>query len=97
LRPDIFWPQPAVDSAVVRIRPDRVRREAAGDLQRLRRLVSGLFTHRRKQTARAMVMAGLAPDRPAAETMLARAGIEPALRPEAVPLSKMLALAQLVS
>lgn len=94
LGPRAFWPQPEVESAIIRISPDAALRRKAGDLGRLRRLASGLFTHRRKQIGRVMVMAGFAADREAAEALLSRAGVAPTARPEAVSVAKMLALAR---
>jgi len=96
LPPAIFWPQPGVESAMLKITPDATRRKEAGNLRKLRRLTGGLFTHRRKQTARALVMAGFAPDRPSAEKILAQAGLQPTLRPEDITVSEMLALARII-
>jgi len=76
-----FRPRPKVESAVVRITP-RARGEVEPSREeRYRRMVQGAFAQRRKQMRR--VVRSLAPlDMPAAEALLARAGIAPDVRPE---------------
>jgi 16S rRNA (adenine1518-N6/adenine1519-N6)-dimethyltransferase len=97
LRPNIFWPQPEVDSAVLRITPSSERRIKVGDVAHLRRVASGIFTFRRKQLARALVMAGFMAGRGEAEICLGNVGISPMVRPEDLPLDKMIALAKTLS
>jgi 16S rRNA (adenine1518-N6/adenine1519-N6)-dimethyltransferase len=48
LPPTVFWPQPQVDSAVVKIRPDALRRTAIGNVAWFHAVVRRLFLHRRK-------------------------------------------------
>jgi 16S rRNA (adenine1518-N6/adenine1519-N6)-dimethyltransferase len=48
LPPAVFWPRPQVDSAIVCIRPDAVRREHVGDALRFRTFLRDLYAHRRK-------------------------------------------------
>lgn len=97
LPPRAFWPQPKVESAILRIVPDAALRKKAGDLLQLQRLAGGLFTHRRKQIARALILAGLASDRKDAARMLDRICAEPTMRPEELSVPKLIALARLLS
>ncbi len=46
--PASFWPRPEVESAIVLIRPDPVRREHVGDVVRFRIFLRDLYVHRRK-------------------------------------------------
>lgn len=48
LGPQVFWPRPDVDSAILSIRPDRERRAAIADRAFFHDLVRGIFTQRRK-------------------------------------------------
>ena len=46
--PSVFWPRPAVDSAIVMIRPNAAKRAVVGDVQRFRNFLRDLYVHRRK-------------------------------------------------
>jgi 16S rRNA (adenine1518-N6/adenine1519-N6)-dimethyltransferase len=48
LPPTVFWPKPKVESAIVLIRPDAVRRAQVPDPPRFRTFLRELYTHRRK-------------------------------------------------
>ena len=48
LPPTAFWPRPAVNSGIVRIRPRPAKRAAIPDLLRLRGFLRDLYSHRRK-------------------------------------------------
>lgn len=48
LSPKVFWPQPKVDSAIVRIRPNAAKRAHVGDPVRFRVFLRELYSHRRK-------------------------------------------------
>lgn len=52
--PSNFFPRPQVDSAIVRIRPDPVRRAKVGDVPRFRAYLRDLFVHRRKNLRQAL-------------------------------------------
>lgn len=56
--PSVFWPQPKVTSAIVRITVDPARRAAIPDLRYFHQFVKALFLHRRK-FLRANVVAAL--------------------------------------
>ncbi len=95
--PGAFWPQPEVDSSILRIRPDAELRAAAGDLGKLRQLSSDLFRHRRKQAARSLLMAGRVKDREAAACLLAEIGAAEAERCEQFTVAQFIRLARLLS
>lgn len=94
LSPKSFWPQPEVDSAVVRIRPDAKLREAAGDVERLRRVAGGLFTHRRKQLASALRQARLLRGLDEARALLRGLGISPEARCEELQVGDFIRIAR---
>ena len=57
LGPSVFWPRPRVWSAMVRLVPSPQRRGRLKDLGVFRRLLDGLFAHRRKRAARSLALA----------------------------------------
>jgi 16S rRNA (adenine1518-N6/adenine1519-N6)-dimethyltransferase len=91
--PDLFWPRPRVESAVVRLE----RRKDPGEPEVLRRfdtLVGELFSSRRQSLGR--VLARRFGDREASLSVLREAGLEPRLRAEALDLDALLRLARLL-
>ncbi len=48
LSPTVFWPQPKVESAIIRILPQPTKRAAIADIAFFHRFVRSLFFHRRK-------------------------------------------------
>jgi 16S rRNA (adenine1518-N6/adenine1519-N6)-dimethyltransferase len=48
LAPTVFWPRPAVASAIVQIRPNEMKRRQVGDPLRFRHFLRDLYAHRRK-------------------------------------------------
>jgi 16S rRNA (adenine1518-N6/adenine1519-N6)-dimethyltransferase len=48
LAPTVFWPRPAVSSAIVQIRPSEMKRRHVGDPLRFRHFLRDLYAHRRK-------------------------------------------------
>jgi 16S rRNA (adenine1518-N6/adenine1519-N6)-dimethyltransferase len=64
LPPSVFWPRPKVHSSLVRIWPSPARRRRIADLEVFRRVVEGLFGHRRKQAPRSLALAGPGDDSP---------------------------------
>jgi 16S rRNA (adenine1518-N6/adenine1519-N6)-dimethyltransferase len=48
LGPQVFWPRPKVNSAIVHILPNPAKRAALGDLTFFHEFIRGLFFHRRK-------------------------------------------------
>lgn len=55
LPPAVFWPRPQVDSAIVLIQSDPVRRAQAGDPLKLRHFLRDLYSHRRKNLRGALI------------------------------------------
>jgi 16S rRNA (adenine1518-N6/adenine1519-N6)-dimethyltransferase len=88
----LFWPRPAVESAVVRmeLQGDRL---PASERAALDRLVAELFQHRRQGLAR--VLARYFGDRDRASAALERLGLDPRERAENLGLSTLRALAAL--
>ena len=95
--PGAFWPQPEVESSILRIRPDAELRAAAGDLEKLQGVASDLFRHRRKQAARSLLMAGRVKDREAAARLLAEIGATEADRCEQFTVAQFIRLAKLLA
>lgn len=48
LHPSVFWPRPKVDSAIIKIKPDRERLQRQADLLQFHRFVRAIFLQRRK-------------------------------------------------
>lgn len=74
--PRAFFPQPDVDSVVVRIEPSAAKR-AAGDVRAATDLARKAFQHRRKKLVKAF-------EGVVTEEVIVRAGIDPGARPETV-------------
>ncbi len=81
-----FDPPPEVTSAVVRLTPLPAGTFAINDEARLSQLVARAFSQRRKKIRNALRSV-------ADEAMLEAAGIDPGLRPEAVPIAAYVRLA----
>src|SRR3954465_6135060 len=86
-----FSPPPRVESAVVRITPLATPLVAPQEERPLRSLVQSAFGMRRKQMRR-VVRSLYALDAPAADELLAAAGIEPEVRPETLSPEQFVAL-----
>jgi len=57
----VFWPQPRVESAIVEVLLRPEKRRAAGDIEAVRRVLSKLFSFRRKELRSALKLSGLDP------------------------------------
>jgi 16S rRNA (adenine1518-N6/adenine1519-N6)-dimethyltransferase len=76
LPPDVFWPVPNVESAVVRIRHDAERRARIASPRVLKSVIRALFAHRRKTAASALRRVGRRSlSRAEAASVLAAAGV----------------------
>ena len=80
--PEVFWPRPRVDSAVLCLEPLERPAVSAAEFGPFAAFVRGLFSFRRKRLERALVSAGLAPE--AARAAAAAAGAREGDRPEHV-------------
>lgn len=88
--PQVFWPRPAVASAIVRL--DRLPRPAVTvHEERLWRVVDAGFGQRRKTMRNALRSLGLAPAD--ADAVLRGAGIDPGVRAEELDLTAFTAVA----
>ena len=98
LPPTVFWPQPQVNSSMVRLRPQPALRGRIADLGVFRRTVEGLFAHRRKRAARSLSLAD-AESRPTDfwESRLRAAGLSPAARGEMFSVEEIVRLANVVA
>ena len=77
--PSVFWPQPKVESAIVRLEPLAEPSVAAADFDDFAALVRALFSARRKRLVRALTAANLDPG--AARLAIETARLDPGVRP----------------
>jgi 16S rRNA (adenine1518-N6/adenine1519-N6)-dimethyltransferase len=90
--PTCFQPPPNVDSALVAFR----RTRAWGpEFSHLKEIVQAAFAHRRKTLANSLALAGR--DRTEAESALARLGLAPNVRAEALAPAQFLGLAEVLA
>lgn len=102
LSPERFFPRPKIESSFVRVWPRPTQLLAAGELERVERIVRAAFSQRRKVVTNGLArlaertFEGLAKSeqREALEAVLARAGIDPRLRPERIEPEAWLALSR---
>jgi 16S rRNA (adenine1518-N6/adenine1519-N6)-dimethyltransferase len=94
LPPGAFRPPPKVTSAVVRLR-FRPRAVDVGDPATFERVVRGVFLQRRKTILNALTPVADALHRSAAD-LIARAGVDPGKRPQALTVAEMAALSRAV-
>jgi 16S rRNA (adenine1518-N6/adenine1519-N6)-dimethyltransferase len=94
LPPKVFWPRPNVESTVVKIVPDPVRRRAIPDLEWFHEVVRKVFLHRRKNLRG--VLYSLWRDRwinkPEVDALLEGLGLNGQIRAEAMNVEEFLAL-----
>lgn len=90
--PDVFWPAPRVQSALLHLRPRPDRRLAAEREPAFATFLLGLFSRRRKVLASALRAARPALDAAAAARALAAVGLSPTARPEDAAPEALLAL-----
>jgi 16S rRNA (adenine1518-N6/adenine1519-N6)-dimethyltransferase len=94
LPPAVFWPRPKVDSAVIAIRPDPVKRAAVGDIAFFHGLVRRVFMHRRKYLRHAL--AGIWRDqwdKSEVDRWLESRGLRGQIRAEVLDIEEFVALA----
>ncbi len=85
LPPQLFWPAPNVESALVRIRR---KPRSAIDIRAFSRFVHRVFASRRKTLRKALEVAGFD-----SAVVLIATGLDPRIRPEQLDLDQLLALA----
>lgn len=97
LPPSVFWPQPQVNSAIVRIEPDSDRREQISDCGFFHDYIRGVFLHRRKQLGRvltAMYDASLTKDN--CERIIETVGVRASSRAEELDVAQHVRLARTI-
>lgn len=83
LPPKVFWPRPLVDSAIICIRPNAVKRQHVGDPPRFRAFLRDLYVHRRKNLRGALAaLPRLNLGKSEVDARLAELGIEGTIRAE---------------
>ena len=95
LPPKVFWPQPKVESAVVKIRPSAEKRAKVSDLAWFHAVVRRIFLHRRKNLRGVLYSAWK--DRwtkPEVDALLDDLGLVGTVRAEAMNVEEFLALAE---
>lgn len=89
LPPEAFWPRPAVDSAIVMVKPNAEKRAKVGDVKRLRNFLRDLYTHRRKNLRGALTgMPTGRREKAEVDQKLAELGIAGGVRAEALDLEQ---------
>jgi len=93
LGPQVFWPRPDVDSAILSIRPDRDRRALITDRAFFHDLVRGIFTQRRKHL-RVVLTSFLKGrlDRETIDGVLLELGLKPDVRAESLEVETFVSL-----
>jgi 16S rRNA (adenine1518-N6/adenine1519-N6)-dimethyltransferase len=93
LPPAVFWPRPAVESAMVLIHPDPAKRAHVGDVVRFRNFLRDLYAHRRKNLRGALAaLANADFSKEDVDRKLAALGIDGTLRAETLDLEQHLRL-----
>jgi 16S rRNA (adenine1518-N6/adenine1519-N6)-dimethyltransferase len=92
--PQLFWPRPEVESALVRLVARPVR-APAGEREALAALVARLFQRRRQALGR--VLSEIVGDRARAQALLAAGAIDPRTRAEDLSLESLRALARSIA
>ena len=87
----VFWPEPNVDSALVRVRRDRVRAEGEAPREDVFEIIDQAFLQRRKTLRAALKSWAGSGERAAA--ILEQAGIDPQRRGETLEVAEFIAIA----
>jgi 16S rRNA (adenine1518-N6/adenine1519-N6)-dimethyltransferase len=91
LPPTVFWPQPRVDSAILRIRPNADKRARIQDLEFFHNKLRALFFHRRK-FLRSQLATALQDEleKPEVDQILESSGLAPNLRAEQLSVEQII-------
>jgi 16S rRNA (adenine1518-N6/adenine1519-N6)-dimethyltransferase len=90
--PQVFWPQPRVTSAVVRLVPRRPRDLPVSEERDFATFLLALFSRRRKILSTGLRVARPTLDGLAAGAACVEAGLDPSSRPEEAPAASLLSL-----
>jgi 16S rRNA (adenine1518-N6/adenine1519-N6)-dimethyltransferase len=93
LPPSVFWPRPNVDSAIIRVIPNAVKRARIVDLEFFHTRLRAMFLHRRK-FLRSQVISAMQEllTKEQVDAVLAQENLEPNLRAEQLTVERMIAL-----
>jgi 16S rRNA (adenine1518-N6/adenine1519-N6)-dimethyltransferase len=95
LGPQVFWPMPKVDSAIVHIHPNAEKRALIPDPRRYRAFLRDLYTHRRKNLRQAIAgWPSGRKDKKEVDAKLAELGIDGSMRAETLDLEQHRRLCQ---
>ncbi len=94
IAPGAFWPPPKVRSALVRIIPSGEKLRRIGDVRRLQRTVSNLFSHRRQNISNAIRHSFDAPAAAQVLEKLRAMDFDPTRRSEAIVPEEFLRLSE---
>ena len=97
LAPTVFWPRPKVDSSIVQIVLDRIRRDAIADLAWHQQFARGIFLHRRKFLRSGLLGAFQALDKPTVDAVMRELNLGPETRAEELSIDQILQLSQAVA
>jgi 16S rRNA (adenine1518-N6/adenine1519-N6)-dimethyltransferase len=94
LPPEVFWPRPKVESAIVRVTPNAAKRALVGDVAKFRVFLRDLYTHRRKNLRGALIaMPNIGRDKAEVDAKLAELGLDGSTRAEDLDVAAHLRLA----
>ena len=93
LPPSVFWPSPKVDSAIIRVTPNPVKRSRIVDLEYYHSRLRALFFHRRKYL-RSQLLTATQDDlsKPQIDEILDKLGLAPNLRAEQLTVEQIIEL-----
>ncbi len=93
LPPTVFWPRPKVDSAIIQIIPDPLKRAEIPDLPEYHKFVRSLFFHRRKFLRSVLIAAFKGElEKPHIDEIMGLASMGPETRAEELPVPRILEL-----
>lgn len=97
LPPQVFWPRPNVESAIIKITPDPERRAQIPDVAFFHTFVRSMFFHRRK-FLRSVLLSAMKNrlSKPEADAILQEQQLGPDARAEQLDVERMLALCEAV-
>lgn len=97
LPPSVFWPRPKIDSAIIRITVDTVRRAAIANPEFFHRFVRSMFFHRRKFLRSELISVCKGHlDKMEVDQIMHEMHLGPDARAEQLDVATMLALSELV-
>ena len=98
VKPGEFYPQPKVDSMIIRItfhpRPERLAKVPEFDWPLLKKIVNSCFSQRRKTLLNGLASGGFVTDKKRLATIIENAGISPSIRAEQLSFEQFVELAR---